>query len=60
MFKKKLWQISPSIDPESRALFNDFSPVVAQLLVNRGFNTPEAAKSFLSQSEFAPHDPFLL
>lgn len=60
MLKKKLWQISPSLDQETLNRFQDFSPVVAQLLVNRGFNTPEAAKSFLSQSEFAPHDPFLL
>jgi single-stranded-DNA-specific exonuclease len=42
----------------ARAL--DVPPVVARLLCQRGFDTPEAAARFLSPSVDHLHDPFLL
>jgi single-stranded-DNA-specific exonuclease len=60
MLKKKIWQIDPVLDPELLQYFPDHSPLIAQLLFNRGFNNSEAAQSFLA-SDQAPisHDPFL-
>ncbi|MFC1721647.1 single-stranded-DNA-specific exonuclease RecJ [Patescibacteria group bacterium] len=58
---KKQWKI-PSEAPESfRQKFSEFSPVVLQLLYNRGMRTQENVDEFLNPDyEQDLHDPFLL
>lgn len=38
----------------------NISPIIARLLCNRGYATPEAANRFLKNEESILHDPFLL
>jgi single-stranded-DNA-specific exonuclease len=58
----KKWRVAPS-SPEKPAVFASelgCSTHAAQLLLNRGIQTPEAAHSFLSPSLDDLPDPFLL
>ncbi len=64
MLKNK-WNLISPYTPASQTVL-DFAaaagipPVTALLLLNRGMDTPEAARSFLTQSDAAFHDPFLI
>jgi len=61
MFKKKQWQILPMTDKDTLIELKEFSPVVAQLLANRGLTSLESARHFLNHDkDFLAHDPFLL
>jgi single-stranded-DNA-specific exonuclease len=58
----KRWKLHKP-QPSKQALFKNalgVSPVVAQLLVNRGIETPDEAGLFLKPSLSSLHDPFLL
>lgn len=63
MLKPKTRWICQQVDEEKkRRLVEELSitPLVASLLVNRGFDTPELASSFLFDKDHAFHDPFTL
>jgi single-stranded-DNA-specific exonuclease len=48
--KSKRWQVGPSLPNSEATLFQRFHPIVAQILYNRGYTTPEQATAFLSGS----------
>ncbi len=62
--KKKVWQVSENfsdlalINSISRELNLSFA--AARLLANRGYTTPDSARSFLKKETELLHDPFLL
>ena len=67
MRKENKWTVSASHEevvrsPQVRAISRELGITMptAQLLVNRGCLTPEAARSFLSKEEEMLHDPFLM
>ena len=47
-------------DAVARLVKGEITPLLARLLVLRGVEDPEAAKTFLSPSLSALHDPFLM
>lgn len=53
----KIWQIAPLIDQAKIKASSVISPLLAQLLYNRGLNTPELIEDFLHPVSY--HDPFL-
>jgi single-stranded-DNA-specific exonuclease len=58
----KRWSI-PEPDPEGARRLADalgVSPIVGQVLLNRGMETPEQAASFCNPSVEMLHDPFLI
>lgn len=57
---KTRWMVKPSDHGQIETLVNelDISPLVASLLINRGLNTVETARSFLFGADDF-HDPFL-
>ncbi len=55
--KPKRWRISPPTPPDQAARFQNFHPVVAQILYNRGYTDPDAALAFLL-GRTLPGDPF--
>lgn len=59
--EKKLWKIATSIssDAENLAKALGISPLLAQLLLNRGISAPEKAEKFLIPDLKQLHDPFL-
>ncbi|PLR81895.1 single-stranded-DNA-specific exonuclease RecJ [Bacillus sp. V33-4] len=59
---KKRWIVQQSDREKSEALAKELNitPLVASLLINRGLDTVEAARSFLFDKEQQFHDPFLL
>lgn len=52
----KLWQIAPQINQTKNPVGAAVSPLLAQLLYNRGLNTPELIEEFLNPVSY--HDPF--
>ncbi len=56
--RKKRWNILPK-DPRSQVFADQLgiSPVVAQILLNRGISEPEPARQFLKPSLLSLHDP---
>jgi len=59
---KKIWRIKPpnlALQEQLSSALN-ISRITAQLLVNRGISDAAEAKSFMSSSFSACHDPFLL
>ncbi|MEE8442248.1 MAG: single-stranded-DNA-specific exonuclease RecJ [Dehalococcoidia bacterium] len=58
---RKIWRVRPPIPPETRSSLGeaDLSPLLAQLLYNRGITSAEQAQAFLS-SEPVSHDPWTL
>lgn len=63
MLKPRSRWICQQVDDEKKErLVEELSitPLVASLLVNRGFDSPNAANSFLFDKEHLFHDPFLL
>ncbi|MFC0270126.1 single-stranded-DNA-specific exonuclease RecJ [Metabacillus herbersteinensis] len=59
---KTRWTIQPSDEKTVQALVNELSitPLVASLLVKRGYTSVEAASEFLKIEEQTFHDPYLL
>ena len=59
---KKEWRVkSPDIEKSSAlAVRLEVSPLVAQLLVNRGIETVETAQTYLYPTLSNLHDPFLM
>ncbi|MDV2685921.1 single-stranded-DNA-specific exonuclease RecJ [Alkalihalophilus lindianensis] len=59
---KARWKIQEQDDNKVESLVNELGVdvLVAQLLINRGIDTPEAAKTFLNSEEMTYHDPYLL
>ncbi|MGD8454966.1 MAG: single-stranded-DNA-specific exonuclease RecJ [Anaerolineales bacterium] len=56
---EKRWQVAPTISPEANENLKAYSPILRQILYNRGYATHEEAKNFLDAA--APgHDPFNL
>jgi len=57
---QKQWTpITPLTDP-AQAELSGYSPIIAQLLFNRGYATAEAARLFLAGERPQPDDPFQL
>jgi single-stranded-DNA-specific exonuclease len=54
------WQLAPVIPSPHLAQFKDFSPLLAQLLYNRGITEPVQFEPFLAADERLAGDPFLL
>lgn len=44
---QKEWVIAPPSSPEHLHLYKDISPILAQVLFNRGFETADDAHRFL-------------
>lgn len=60
---EKTWQVHPGADPEETgrlAAALGVGPLVAQLLLQRGIDTPEAAYRFFHPDLRNLHDPFLM
>ncbi len=59
---KARWKIKEQTSSQIDGLVNELkiAPLVAKLLLNRGFDTVETAKKFLYKDEMVYHDPFLL
>jgi single-stranded-DNA-specific exonuclease len=59
---KSRWIVRQSNEEKIQKLQQELavSPLVASLLVNRGFESVEAARSFLYTNDQSFHDPFLL
>jgi single-stranded-DNA-specific exonuclease len=56
----KRWRVAPQIPPDALAELRDYHPVIAQVLYNRGQDTPEKARMFLEGKDDALHNPFHL
>ncbi len=57
---EKRWNIALQIPPSVLAALREFHPVIAQVLYNRGQDTPEKARAFLDGGDGALHNPFAL
>jgi len=59
--KSKKWIVRKT-DPRARELATQLgvSPIVADLLVARGYQDPDSAKKFLNPSRDHLHDPYLM
>lgn len=57
---EKRWNIAPRVPPSVLATLRAFHPVIAQVLYNRGQDTPEKARAFLDGGDGALHNPFAL
>ena len=55
----KEWVLAPRAPAEHLARYRGFSPILAQLLFNRGFEEPNAAREFISGNALS-EDPFQL
>ncbi|MFC0561843.1 single-stranded-DNA-specific exonuclease RecJ [Halalkalibacter alkalisediminis] len=63
MLKSKArWKIKEQASSQVDQLVNELNiaPLVAKLLINRGFDTVESARRFIYKDEMVYHDPFLL
>ncbi len=56
----KKWQIAPPVSSQAQANLADISPILQQILYNRGLVEPEAAQAFLDGRFPDSTDPFLL
>ncbi len=56
----KRWRVLPRIPPDVQTRLHAYHPVLAQVLYNRGQDTPHAAQTFLEGSDDALHNPFLM
>jgi single-stranded-DNA-specific exonuclease len=61
MHRPKRWKLAPP-DPAAQELADrlKISPLVAQVLLNRGVGEPQACRDFLRPSPKLLHDPFLI
>lgn len=60
MATEKRWEIQSPISSTAEAALNRFSPLLRQILFNRGIETPEQAEAFLRAVPLTDTDPFLL
>jgi len=56
----KRWRVHHQIPDDVSNALHDFSPLLRQLLYNRGYQDPESAAAFLEGKTNFPTDPFLL
>ncbi len=56
----KRWIISPLIPDSVKEALKDFSPLLRQLLYNRGITDPKSAHAFMEHRSADPTDPFLI
>ncbi|MDE2776766.1 MAG: single-stranded-DNA-specific exonuclease RecJ [Chloroflexota bacterium] len=56
---QKEWVLAPRAPAERLERYRGFSPILAQLLINRGFEDPNAAREFVSGQALS-EDPFHL
>ena len=56
----KRWHIAPPAPPEVAEELRAYHPVMAQVLYNRGQDTPEKARVFLEGDDAALHNPFAM
>ena len=56
----KRWRVQALVPSGVRAALCAYDPVLAQVLYNRGQDTPEKARMFLEGSDDALHSPFLM
>lgn len=56
----KRWSISPLIPPSVNQNLTEFSPLLRQLLYNRGISDANSARAFVDCASSAPTDPFLI
>jgi len=57
---RKRWQIQPPITPQAEEALSNAAPVLRQLLFNRGYATPQAARAYLRAEAPANASPFNL
>ncbi|WP_035157758.1 single-stranded-DNA-specific exonuclease RecJ [Cohnella thermotolerans] len=62
MKRKYRWEVGEADEREAAAIAEALKlpPLIARLLVVRGFRTPAAVKAFLQEEEDAFHDPFAM
>ena len=53
----KLWKIDPVISPEANQALERFTPIMRQVLYNRGYKTDAAAREFLEAGSPSDNDP---
>ena len=58
--QEKRWLISPKITPQAEEALSAFSPIMRQLLFNRGYATDEDARAYLHAETRFDTDPFQL
>ncbi len=56
----KRWRILPAAPPELLAALHDYHPVVAQVLYNRGQDSPDKVQTFLNGGDAVLHNPFTM
>ncbi|RPI95914.1 MAG: single-stranded-DNA-specific exonuclease RecJ, partial [Chloroflexi bacterium] len=54
----KRWRVLPPAPPDVLRRLNAYHPILAQVLYNRGQDTPEKAHAFLLGGDAALHNPF--
>jgi single-stranded-DNA-specific exonuclease len=54
---EKRWEIYPEISPEAEQELSEYSPVLRQILYNRGFKTRSSAQEFLTAQSPAGTEP---
>ena len=54
----KRWRIAPPVPPHIRHQLGAFSPIMAQILYNRGQDTPDKVRAFLQGGDETLHNPF--
>ncbi len=57
---RKRWEILPPLPPQADRALENAAPVLRQLLYNRGYATPEAARAYLRAEPPEITDPFAL
>jgi single-stranded-DNA-specific exonuclease len=58
MNHEKHWLISPAITPQAKEALSAFSPVLRQLLFNRGYAKDEEARAYLHAAPLFDPDPY--
>ncbi|HKI54334.1 MAG TPA: DHH family phosphoesterase, partial [Anaerolineales bacterium] len=56
----KHWVLQPTITPQAEEALEKFSPILKQILFNRGYGTDAEARAFLKAQPISNTDPFQL
>lgn len=56
----KRWNLYPALPRDVRTRLSTYHPVLAQVLYNRGQDTPEKARQFLDGGDSSLHNPFTM
>jgi hypothetical protein len=56
--KSKLWVLRERLEDSARVELSRYSPVMQQILFNRGITTREQAQAFLSPDQAQEHNPY--